>query len=130
MKLLDEELLQGSKMLDFGLQALAEEMWVGFCSPSLFQQLHPHINLEPVTLEVLDRVISVDFDQIRIIPADPILRTLDGLIKMNWSWVQETAVWKRILVSVILFLYQVSLRNRQNLWLFLIGFYKQLFRSV
>ena len=86
-------------MHDFGLQALAEAMWVAYCAPSLFQQLHPHLNLEPVTLEALDKVISVDFDQLRVIPEDPILRTLDGLIKMNWNWVQETAVWKQVLVS-------------------------------
>ena len=87
--------------MDFGLQSLSEAMWGAYCSPMYFQQLHPYLNLEPVTLETLDRSIDADMDQRIIIPHDPHLRALDALVKLNWYKVQQTAVWKIVLVGTL-----------------------------
>ena len=86
--------------MDFGLQALAEAMWVAYCAPTHFQQLHPHINLEPVTLESLSRAFNVDMDQVRLIPFEPIFRTLDGLVKQNWGTLRQTAVLVEVLECI------------------------------
>lgn len=86
--------------MDFGLQALAEAMWVAYCAPTHFQQLNPHINLEPVTLESLSRAFNVDMDQVRVIPFEPTFRTLDGLIKQNWGTVRQTAVLGQVLECI------------------------------
>ena len=86
--------------MDFGLQALAEAMWVTYCAPTHFQQLYPHVNLEPVTLEAMSRAFNVDMEQVRLIPFEPILRTLDGLIKQNWALLQQTAVLVQVLECI------------------------------
>ena len=86
--------------MEFGLQALAEAMWVAYCAPTHFQQLNPHINLEPVTMETLARAFNVDMDQVRVIPYEPALRTLDGLIEQNWHKIRQTAVLERVLDKI------------------------------
>ena len=86
--------------MNFGLQALAEAMWVAYCAPTHFQQFNPHINLEPVTMESLARAFNVDMDQVRLIPFEPALRTLDGLIEQNWAKIRQTAVLVRVLDEI------------------------------
>ena len=86
--------------MEFGLQVLAEAMWVSYCAPTFFQQLNPHINLEPVTLESLARAFEMDMDQVRVIPYAPTLRTLDGLIKENWGFLRQTAVFVQVLECI------------------------------
>ena len=75
-------------------------MWVAYCAPTHFQQLQPHINLEPVTMEALARAFNVDMDQVRLIPFEPIFRTLDGLIKTNWGILHQTAVLGQVLECI------------------------------